>query len=143
MDEALLRNLTPKVLGILMQPVLVEALRVWRPTRRGIRRAGWSPWPGAGCSTRPRADAPRRREGLADEGSAPGPAPAADDTLALYFLCAHPAADAVARGRAHAAHRGRADHPPDRPGLPGARGDHGAAAPGQASQGGIGEPRSG
>ncbi|MCC3651213.1 RNA polymerase subunit sigma-24 [Streptomyces sp. S07_1.15] len=38
-----------------------------------------------------RADAARRRrEDLLDEEPAPGPAPAVDDTLQLYFLCAHP-----------------------------------------------------
>jgi predicted RNA polymerase sigma factor len=38
-----------------------------------------------------RADAARRRrENLVDEEPAPGPAPAVDDTLQLYFLCAHP-----------------------------------------------------
>ena len=34
----------------------------------------------------------------------------ADDTLQLYFLCAHPVADVVVRGRAHAARRRRVDH---------------------------------
>src|SRR5699024_6904014 len=38
-----------------------------------------------------RADSARRdREKRADIGSAPGRAPATDDTLDLYFLCAHP-----------------------------------------------------
>ncbi len=38
-----------------------------------------------------RADsARRRREDLAESEPAPGPAPAVDDTLQLYFLCAHP-----------------------------------------------------
>ncbi|CAM5312563.1 hypothetical protein SRIMM317S_04227 [Streptomyces rimosus subsp. rimosus] len=38
-----------------------------------------------------RADtARRRREDLVDQEPEPGPAPAADDTLQLYFLCAHP-----------------------------------------------------
>lgn len=32
----------------------------------------------------------RRREELVDEEPAPGPTPAVDDTLQLYFLCAHP-----------------------------------------------------
>ncbi|WP_432093186.1 RNA polymerase sigma factor [Streptomyces sp. bgisy100] len=38
-----------------------------------------------------RADAARRRrEDLVDQEPLPGPAPAVDDTLQLYFLCAHP-----------------------------------------------------
>jgi predicted RNA polymerase sigma factor len=32
----------------------------------------------------------RRRELLVDDEPAPGPAEEADDTLQLYFLCAHP-----------------------------------------------------
>ena len=47
--------------------------------------------PGAGSSTRPGPTAARRRrEDRVDEEPTPGPAPAADDTLQLYFLCAHP-----------------------------------------------------
>ncbi|NED53075.1 RNA polymerase subunit sigma-24, partial [Micromonospora aurantiaca] len=38
-----------------------------------------------------RADASRRRrEDRVEEEPPPGPAPSADDTLRLYFLCAHP-----------------------------------------------------
>ncbi len=62
-----------------------------------------------------------------DEEPAPGPAPAVDDTLQLYFLCAHPSltpSSAVALALRAVS---RLSHPPDRPGLPCARGDHGAA----------------
>lgn len=117
MDEALLRSLTPSVLAILVrrgadfaaaedavQDALVEAVRTW-PT---------SPCPGPGPSVGPgepirdpkgwlvavawrkfldatRADtARRRREDRVEAEPAPGPAPGVDDTLQLYFLCAHP-----------------------------------------------------
>ena len=60
-------------------------------TRRVTRWAGWSPWPGAGSSTRPG----RRRRAVAARTSStrsrrPGPPTSVDDTLQLYFLCAHP-----------------------------------------------------
>ncbi|WP_344263926.1 RNA polymerase sigma factor [Streptomyces sodiiphilus] len=116
MDEARLRSLTPGVLAILvrrgadfaaaedaLQEALVEAVR--------LGRAAASPSPGStggGSAVRDwkgwlvtvawrkyldatRADAARRRrETLVDKEPTPGPAPAADDTLRLYFLCAHP-----------------------------------------------------
>lgn len=62
-----------------------------RPIRHGTPRAGWSPWPGAGSSTRPGRTPPGAgKEDLVDEEPAPGPAHPYDDTLSLYFLCAHP-----------------------------------------------------
>ncbi|WP_250291207.1 RNA polymerase sigma factor [Streptomyces atroolivaceus] len=115
MNEAALRSLTPGVLAILVrrgadfaaaedavQEALLQAVRVWP--------AGPSPSsrPGGGDPLRDakgwlvtvawhrfldatRADtARRRREDLVDEEPAPGPVPAVDDTLQLYFLCAHP-----------------------------------------------------
>ncbi|MCX5043072.1 RNA polymerase subunit sigma-24 [Aldersonia sp. NBC_00410] len=104
MNELLLRSLTPNVLGILVrrgadfaaaedavQDALVEAVRVWRddPPRdpKGwLVTVAWRKFVDA-----TRADAARRRrEDRADEEPVPGPAPDADDTLALYFLCAHP-----------------------------------------------------
>ncbi|MFE2034682.1 RNA polymerase sigma factor [Streptomyces scopuliridis] len=104
MNEVLLRSLTPSVLGILVrrgadfaaaedavQDALVEAVRVW-PAGRPRDPKGWLvtvAWRKFLDATR--ADtARRRREGLIDEEPAPGPAPAVDDTLQLYFLCAHP-----------------------------------------------------
>ncbi|MFJ9417692.1 RNA polymerase sigma factor [Streptomyces sp. NPDC101227] len=104
MDEALLRSLTPSVLGILVrrgadfaaaedavQDALVEAVRVWpadppRDPKGWLVTVAWRRFLDA-----TRADAARRRrEDRVDEEPAPGPAPAVDDTLQLYFLCAHP-----------------------------------------------------
>ncbi len=103
-SEALLRNLTPGVLGILVrrgaefaaaedavQDALIEALRVWpgdppRDPKGWLVTVAWRKFLDG-----TRADAARRRrEDLADEEPAPGPATAVDDTLQLYFLCAHP-----------------------------------------------------
>ncbi|MBE1535847.1 RNA polymerase sigma factor [Actinomadura algeriensis] len=104
MNEPLLRSLTPDVLQILVrrgagfaaaedavQDALVEAVRVWpddppRDPKGWLITAAWRKFLDAA-----RADAARhRREDLADREPPPGPAPAADDTLWLYFLCAHP-----------------------------------------------------
>ncbi|WP_091056514.1 RNA polymerase sigma factor [Micromonospora humi] len=104
MDEAMLRSLTPGVLGVLVrrgadfaaaedavQDALVEALRVWpddppREPRAWLVTVAWRRFLDTA-----RADAARRRrEDLVDEEPAPGPVPEADDTLRLYFLCAHP-----------------------------------------------------
>ena len=89
MDEALLRSLTPKVLGILVrrgadfaaaedavQDALVEALRVWpadppRDPKGWLVTVAWRKFLDAA-----RADAARRRrEDLVDEEPASGPAP--------------------------------------------------------------------
>ncbi|MFU8855308.1 sigma factor-like helix-turn-helix DNA-binding protein, partial [Micromonospora sp. SL1-18] len=70
---------------------LVEAVRVWpadppRDPKGWLVTVAWRKFIDA-----TRADAARRRrEELVDEEPAPGPAPAVDDTLQLYFLCAHP-----------------------------------------------------
>ena len=104
MHEALLRELTPAVIGILcrrgaefaaaedaVQEALLEALRVWpatppRDPKGWLVTVAWRRFlDGA------RAEASRRRrELLVEEQPEPGPAPSADDTLQLYFLCAHP-----------------------------------------------------
>lgn len=103
-DEALLRSLTPNVLGILVrrgadfaaaedavQEALLEAVRVWpedppRDPKAWLVTVAWRRFLDA-----TRADtARRRREDRVEEEPAPGPAPAVDDTLQLYFLCAHP-----------------------------------------------------
>nr|WTA00755.1 RNA polymerase subunit sigma-24 [Streptomyces sp. NBC_00857] len=114
MNEVLLRSLTPSVIGILVrrgadfaaaedavQDALVEAVRVWRAASSPSSSSGGYPmrdpkgwlvtvaWRRFLDATRVDA-ARRRREGLVDEEPAPGPAPAVDDTLQLYFLCAHP-----------------------------------------------------
>ncbi|TDC39802.1 RNA polymerase subunit sigma-24 [Micromonospora sp. 15K316] len=102
MNELLLRSLTPTVLGILVrrgadfaaaedavQDALVEAVRVW-PADPPRDPKGWLvtvAWRKFLDTTRADA-ARRRREDRVDEE--PGPAPSMDDTLQLYFLCAHP-----------------------------------------------------
>ncbi|QFR02301.1 RNA polymerase subunit sigma-24 [Streptomyces phaeolivaceus] len=104
MDEALLRSLTPSVIGVLVrrgadfaaaedavQDALVEAVRVWpadppRDAKGWLVTAAWRKFLDATRSDTAR----RRREDLVDEEPAPGPAPGVDDTLQLYFLCSHP-----------------------------------------------------
>jgi len=102
MEEALLRSLTPGVLGILVrrgadfaaaedavQDALVEAVRVW-PVDLPKDAKGWLvtvAWRKFLDSAR--SDAARRRREEIDELE-PGPTPSTDDTLQLYFLCAHP-----------------------------------------------------
>jgi predicted RNA polymerase sigma factor len=105
MDEALLRRLTPEVLGVLVrrgagfaaaedavQDALVEAVRTWpadppRDAKGWLVTAAWRKFLDASRSETAR----RRREDRVEEEPPPGPVPAADDTLWLYFLCAHPA----------------------------------------------------
>src|SRR5436309_2160793 len=104
MDEALLRTLTPTVIGILVrrgadfaaaedavQDALVEAVRVWpddppRDPRGWLVTVAWRKFLDAA-----RADTARRHREVRVEGAPrPGPGEVADDTLQLYFLCAHP-----------------------------------------------------
>lgn len=103
-DAALLRSLTPSVLTVLgrrgadfaaaedaVQEALVEALRVWpgdapHDPKGWLVTVAWRKFLDATRSDTAR----RRREDLVDEEPAPGPAAAVDDTLQLYFLCAHP-----------------------------------------------------
>jgi predicted RNA polymerase sigma factor len=103
-DEALLRTLTPTVIGILVrrgadfaaaedavQDALVEAVRVWpddppREPKGWLVTVAWRKFLDAA-----RADTSRRGRELAVQVEPPtGPVPARDDTLWLYFLCAHP-----------------------------------------------------
>jgi predicted RNA polymerase sigma factor len=103
-DEALLRALTPTVTGILgrrgagfaaaedaVQDALAEAVRVWpddppRDPEGWLVTVAWRKFLDAA-----RADASRRhREELVEREPLPGPGEVADDTLWLYFLCAHP-----------------------------------------------------
>ncbi|MBN1093250.1 RNA polymerase subunit sigma-24 [Blastococcus sp. TML/M2B] len=104
-DEAVLRGLVPGVLGVLVrrgadfaaaedavQEALVEALRTW-PAEPPRDPKGWLvavAWRRFLDATRSEA-ARRRREERVEEEPAPGPVPEVDDTLHLYFLCAHPA----------------------------------------------------
>ncbi|MBM7770936.1 RNA polymerase sigma factor (sigma-70 family) [Actinokineospora baliensis] len=102
MNEALLRSLTPSVIGVLVrrgadfaaaedavQDALVQAVRLWpsdppRDAKGWLITVAWNRFLDA-----TRADnARRRREDQVEP--APEPAPAVDDTLQLYFLCAHP-----------------------------------------------------
>ena len=104
MDEALLRTLTPTVIGILarrgadfaaaedaVQDALAEAVRVWpddppRDPKGWLVTVAWRKFlDGA------RADTSRRqREARVEDEPPPGPSESVDDTLRLYFLCAHP-----------------------------------------------------
>ncbi len=104
MNELLLRSLAPSVLGVLVrrgadfaaaedavQEALVEAVRTWpadppRDPKAWLVTVAWRRFLDATRTDTAR----RRREDLVVEEPAPGPAPAADDTLQLYFLCAHP-----------------------------------------------------
>ncbi|MBR8744257.1 RNA polymerase sigma factor [Nocardiopsis sp. MG754419] len=104
MDEVLLRGLTPGVLTILVrrgadfaaaedavQDALVEAVRVW-PADPPEDPKGWLvtvAWRRFLDAHRSETARRRREERLQGEPE-PGPVPAADDTLHLYFLCAHP-----------------------------------------------------
>lgn len=104
MDEALLRALTPRVVGILarrgadfaaaedaVQEALIEALHVWPETppqdpKAWLVTVGWRKFLDA-----TRAEGSRRqREVRVQAEPEPAPAEEADDTLQLYFLCSHP-----------------------------------------------------
>jgi RNA polymerase sigma factor (sigma-70 family) len=74
-----------------VQDALVEAVRVWpadppRDPKGWLITVAWRRFLDAARSDAAR----RRREDRVDEEPAPGPGPTADDTLQLYFLCAHP-----------------------------------------------------
>lgn len=104
MDEQLLRSLTPQVLGILVrrgadfaaaedavQEGLLEALRVWpadppRDPKAWLVTVSWRKFLDATRSEVAR----RRREDRVEDEPAPGDASPVDDSLQLYFLCAHP-----------------------------------------------------
>ena len=104
MDEVLLRTLTPTVIGILVrrgadfaaaedavQDALVEAVRAWpddppRDAKGWLVTVAWRRFLDAARSDAAR----RRREDVVDEEPAPTLGSAVDDTLQLYFLCAHP-----------------------------------------------------
>ncbi|MEV6847558.1 DUF6596 domain-containing protein [Actinoplanes sp. NPDC051411] len=105
MNPDLLRELVPGVIGVLVrrgadfasvedavQEALIRALSTWpsdppRDPRAWLIAAAWHKFVDAA-----RSDASRRgREVAFDLTPAPGPVPATDDTLRLYFLCAHPA----------------------------------------------------
>ena len=104
MNQALLRGLVPWVIGVLVrrgadfasaedavQDALVEAVRSWpddppRDPRGWLVTVAWRKFLDA-----VRADGSRRRREQRTEAEPqPGPVEVADDTLQLYFLCAHP-----------------------------------------------------
>ncbi|MGO4257612.1 RNA polymerase sigma factor [Marmoricola sp. RAF53] len=104
MDPDEIRRLTPQVLGILVrrgadfaaaedavQEALLQAVRAWpedppQNPKAWLVTVAWRKFLDA-----TRADASRRRrEDLAEEQPVPEPPAGRDDTLQLYFLCAHP-----------------------------------------------------
>ncbi|MDG4667100.1 DUF6596 domain-containing protein [Mycobacterium sp. 236(2023)] len=104
MDECELRSLIPGVLAALVrrgadfstaedavQEALIRAVDVW-PDNPPDDRKGWlvtAAWHRFVDIARSDT-ARRRREAQAFDEPAPDPAESVDDTLALYFLCAHP-----------------------------------------------------
>jgi RNA polymerase sigma factor (sigma-70 family) len=104
MDELLLRELIPAVIGVLVrrgadfasaedavQEALVSALATWpddppRDPKGWLLTVAWRKFLDQARATESR----RARELTADREPPPGGAPAVDDTLRLYFLCAHP-----------------------------------------------------
>jgi RNA polymerase sigma factor (sigma-70 family) len=103
-DDLLLRELTPAVIGVLVhrgvdfataedavQEALLQAALTW-PERRPADPKGWL----VTVAWRKYLDAYRSevarrdREQRLDAEPPPGPTEAADDTLRLFFLCAHP-----------------------------------------------------
>ena len=110
--EALLRHLAPQVLGVVVrrygdfadaedavQDALIAAATTWPTAGIPDNPQGWL----IRVASRRLAehyrarDARRRREQLAAAWSmtAPGPAPAEDDTLVVMFLCCHPSLTAA------------------------------------------------
>ncbi|MDM7989075.1 DUF6596 domain-containing protein [Arthrobacter sp. zg-Y877] len=104
MEESQLRVLTPQAIAVLVrrgadfaaaedavQDALLEALRTW-PKNPPRDPKGWLvtvAWRKFLDVTRAESSR-RRRELKADAEPAPGVVGSADDTLQLYFLCAHP-----------------------------------------------------
>ena len=104
-DEATLRPLVPSVIGVLVrrgadfaaaedavQDALVEAVRTW-PDDPPRDPKGWLvtvAWRRFLDGVRSGAARQRREEAVDAEPGA-GPAGSADDTLRIFFLCAHPA----------------------------------------------------
>jgi RNA polymerase sigma factor (sigma-70 family) len=104
-DAGLLRELVPAVIGVLVrrgadfasaedavQEALIRALETWpddppRDPKGWLVAAAWRRFLDAVRSETSR----RGRELAVDAEPPPDPGPAADDSLRLYFLCAHPA----------------------------------------------------
>jgi len=104
MNESLLRELVPAVIGVLVrrgadfasaedavQEALIRALERW-PDDPPKDPKGWLitvAWNKFLDATRAAASRRARERAIAAEPP-PDPGPATDDTLQLYFLCAHP-----------------------------------------------------
>jgi len=103
-NEPLLRELVPAVIGVLVrrgadfasaedavQEALIRAFDIWpddppRDPKAWLVAVAWRRFLDAA-----RAEASRRGRELAVDAEPPsGPVPATDDTLRLYFQCAHP-----------------------------------------------------
>ncbi|MFC4784694.1 RNA polymerase sigma factor [Nocardioides sp. MAHUQ-72] len=109
-DEALLRTLTPAVIGVLVrrgadfpaaedavQDALVEAVRVW-PDDPPRDPKGWLvtvAWRRFLDATRAEASRRHREDRVTNEPAPPAAPSSVDDTLQLYFLCAHPSLTAT------------------------------------------------
>jgi RNA polymerase sigma factor (sigma-70 family) len=104
LDDLVLREVTPAVIGVLVrrgvdfaeaedavQEALIQAVKIW-PDRRPADPKGWLvtvAW--RNVVDADRAQTSRRdREQRAEVQPPPGPTETADDTLRLFFLCAHP-----------------------------------------------------
>ena len=105
MDASLVRELVPSVIGVLVrrgadfasaedavQEALIRALETWpddppRDPKGWLVAAAWRRFLDAVRSETSR----RGRELVVDAEPPSDPGPAADDSLRLYFLCAHPA----------------------------------------------------
>ncbi len=104
MNESLLRELVPTVIGVLVrrgadfasaedavQEALIRALAAWpddppRDPKAWLVAAAWRKFIDAA-----RAETSRRGREVAVDAEPPaGPVPTQDETLQLYFLCAHP-----------------------------------------------------
>ncbi|MBF4995974.1 RNA polymerase subunit sigma-24 [Nocardia sp. BSTN01] len=104
MNESLLRELVPAVIGVLVrrgadfasaedavQEAVIRALQTWpddppRDPKGWLVAAAWRKFLDA-----TRVETSRRERELAVEHERPtGPVPRVDDSLWLYFLCAHP-----------------------------------------------------
>ena len=103
-SDGLLRDLAPAVLGVLVrrgadfataedavQEALLRAWRSWpddppRDPKGWLVTVAWRAYVDASRSEAART----RREHLVDSRPGPGPTETGDDTLELYFLCAHP-----------------------------------------------------
>lgn len=104
-DEAVLRGVVPQVIAVLVrrgadfaaaedavQDALVEALRSWpddppRDPKGWLVTVAWRRF----VDTVRSETARQRRESAVEVEPDPGPAAQRDDTLQVFFLCAHPA----------------------------------------------------